>query len=99
MKSIFQTIFDFGSDPPYLADPANPESARINGSQALQLVYKYIQKIPVDRFTRLTPVWVTEKIKGSDQVGYFYRLYYYPDLSCRMTCLLVLESPAALAML
>ena len=31
--------------------------ARISGSQALCLLHQYLQKITVDRFTRLTPAW------------------------------------------
>ena len=40
-----------------MADPTDPDSARIDGSQAVRLIHKYIQKIPVDRFTRLTAAW------------------------------------------
>ena len=53
-------VFDDDDDKPYVAKPDDPESARIDGSQAVRLVHKYIQKIPVDRFTRLTPVWREE---------------------------------------
>jgi len=33
------------------------------------MVYKYIQKIPVDRFTRLTPVWELQEVRegGEDR--------------------------------
>ena len=60
-----------GFDPPYIADPADPGSARITGSQAVRLVHKYVDKIKVDRFTRLTVVWETEKIQGTAQDSLF----------------------------
>ena len=53
------------NDKPYVADPEDPESASIDGSQAVRLVHKYIQKIPVDRFTRLTPVWKYEDLTSN----------------------------------
>ena len=31
--------------------------ARVSGTQAVVLLHQYLQKIPVDRFTRLTPSW------------------------------------------
>ena len=39
--------------------------ARISGTQALSLLHQYLQKITVDRFTRLTPAWTVrvQKIK------------------------------------
>ena len=57
-------------DEVYEAEPGAPATARITGSQAVRLVHKYIQRIKVDRFTRLTPVWVTERVEGSQQVEY-----------------------------
>ena len=42
---------------PYVAVPDDPNSAQISGGQAVQMVHKYIQSVPVDRFTRLTPAW------------------------------------------
>ena len=53
-------------DLPYMANPADPDSARIDGSQAVRLIHKYVQKVPVDRFTRLTPVWRTAYKVGSE---------------------------------
>lgn len=41
------------------------------GSQAVRMVHKYIQKIKVDRFTRLTPVWEDEFVEGSIQDNLF----------------------------
>jgi len=58
-------------DPPFMADPDDPESARITGSQAKRLVHKYIDRIKVDRFTRLTPVWETTYVQGSIQDNLF----------------------------
>ena len=58
-------------DPPFMADPDDPESARITGSQAKRLVHKYIDRIKVDRFTRLTPVWQTTFIQGTVQDNLF----------------------------
>ena len=49
-----------------MARPTDPDSARIDGSQAVRLIHKYIQKVPVDRFTRLTPVWKCEYKVGSE---------------------------------
>ena len=46
-----------------MADPSDPNSARISTAQALQMVYKYIQKVPVDRFTRLTPAWDLQEVR------------------------------------
>ena len=34
--------------------------ARIGGTQALGLLHQYLQKITVDRFTRLTPAWTVK---------------------------------------
>ena len=34
--------------------------ARISGTQALSLLHQYLQKITVDRFTRLTPAWTVK---------------------------------------
>ena len=56
-------------DEVYEADPGDPGTARITGSQAVRLVHKYIQRIKVDRFTRLTPVWVTETPLARASVG------------------------------
>ena len=53
-------------DLPYMANPADPDSARIDGSQAVRLIHKYVQKVPVDRFTRLTPVWRSAYKVGSE---------------------------------
>ena len=62
---------DYENVPPYIVDSNDPYSARVNGSQALQLIHKYIQKIPVDRFTRLTPVWEVKKVDGTSQVYHY----------------------------
>ena len=45
----------------YVAVPEDPNSARISEGQAVQMVHKYIQSVPVDRFTRLTPAWNLEE--------------------------------------
>jgi hypothetical protein len=34
--------------------------ARVSGTQARVPLYQYLQKIPVDRFTRLTPAWTIQ---------------------------------------
>ena len=34
--------------------------ASVSGSEAVNLVYQYLQKTPVDGFTRLTPTWTYE---------------------------------------
>ena len=77
-------------EPPYIVDSNDPYSARVNGSQALQLIHKYIQKIPVDRFTRLTPVWEVKKVNGTSQV-YNCVIVLLSLTSARMLCLLDLE--------
>ena len=46
---------------PYVAVPEDPNSAQISEGQAVQMVHKYIQSVPVDRFTRLTPAWKLEE--------------------------------------
>ena len=46
-----------GYEKQYVAVPDDPNSARISEGQAVQMVHKYIQSVPVDRFTRLTPAW------------------------------------------
>ena len=40
--------------------------ARVSGTQARVLLYQYLQKIPVDRFTRLTPAW-TIQMSGKEE--------------------------------
>ena len=40
--------------------------AQVSGSQALVLLHQYLQKITVDRFTRLTPAWMIKNIKDSN---------------------------------
>ena len=62
-------------DPPYMADPNDPDSARITGSQAVRLIHKYVQRIKVDRFTRLTVVWQTRKVDGTPQDNLFAGLF------------------------
>jgi endoribonuclease Dicer len=45
--------------------------ARVSGTQAVMLLHQYLQKIPVDRFTRLTPSWsfsFKEASRNSNQV-------------------------------
>ena len=72
-------------DPPFMADPDDPDSARITGSQAKRLVHKYIDRIKVDRFTRLTPVWQTTYVQGTLQDNLFagrkthFALFVYED--------------------
>ena len=42
----------------FYTDPENPDSSPyITGCNAISLIYKYIAKVPVDRFTRLAPIW------------------------------------------
>ena len=40
----------------------------MSGTQARVLLYQYLQKIPVDRFTRLTPAWTIQMSGNEDQV-------------------------------
>jgi hypothetical protein len=42
--------------------------ARVSGIQAMVLLYRYLQKIPVDRFTRLTPAWTIQMSDNEDQI-------------------------------
>ena len=62
--------------------------ARVSGTQAMVLLYQYLQKIPVDRFTRLTPAWTMKKIGDDAQVrflGYLwfiFKLYAMFRLNC-----------------
>ena len=50
--------------PPEVADSETEyyetSVARVSGSQALQLLHHYLQKITVDRFTRLTIAWTVK---------------------------------------
>ena len=39
-------------------------AARLSGTQAVVLLQQYLQKIPVDRFTRLTPVWSLTRVEA-----------------------------------
>ena len=54
----------------------------------MRMVHKYIQKIKVDRFTRLTPVWEDEFVEGSIQDNLFAGLGtssntgYQVDINC-----------------
>ena len=41
----------------YEEDFFSTSEARISGVQAVTLLHHYLQKITVDRFTRLTPAW------------------------------------------
>ena len=55
--------------------------ARISGSQALSLLHQYLQKITVDRFTRLTPAW-TLKVLPFNTLNTSYTdfmVYYYSE--------------------
>ena len=48
--------------------------ARVSGTQAMVLLHQYLQKIPVDRFTRLTPAWTVKRIGNADdaQVSFLF---------------------------
>ena len=50
----------------FYTDPENPDtSPYITGCKAISLIYKYVNKIPVDRFTRLVPIWKLIEEKDS----------------------------------
>ena len=82
-------------DLPYLANPEDPDSARIDGSQAVRLIHKYIQKVPVDRFTRLTPVWQSEykDCSESPQDRLFAGLGCSTKSGWRLTCHMPHKTP------
>ena len=42
--------------------------ARVSGTQAMVLLFQYLQKIPVDRFTRLTLAWTIQMSGNEDQI-------------------------------
>ena len=52
-----------GYEESYAAVPDDPHSAKLSKRQAVPMVHKYIQSIPVDRYTELTPAWVPENTK------------------------------------
>ena len=60
-----------------MAVPDDPNSARLSEGQAVQMVHKYIQSVPVDRFTRLTPAWNLEETEEG----------------CVVTCLMPHKTP------
>jgi len=64
---------------PYMAEPSNPDSSRVNGSQAIGLVYKYIQSIPVDRYTQLTPAWEINHVQPDQQKAYLLSALGIPE--------------------
>jgi hypothetical protein len=42
---------------PYYADPNNHDGPRITQYQAVSLIHQYVQSLPSDRFTTLSPYW------------------------------------------
>ena len=50
--------------------------ARISGSQALSLLHQYLQKITVDRFTRLTPAWTLKVLPFNTFTDTDFMVYY-----------------------
>jgi len=42
---------------PYYADPNNHNGPRITQYQAVSMIHQYVQSLPSDRFTTLSPYW------------------------------------------
>jgi hypothetical protein len=42
---------------PYFADPNNRNGPRITQYQAVSMIHQYVQSLPSDRFTTLSPYW------------------------------------------
>lgn len=78
----------------YMAEPSNPNSARVDGSQAIGLVYRYIQSIPVDRYTQLTPAWQINDVQPDAQKAYLLSaLGMSEELGFRAVCYMPHKTP------
>ena len=52
-NNVEETVFE-------VEESYSTSVAHVSGSQAMRLINQYLQKIPVDRFTKLTPAWKCE---------------------------------------